>query len=72
MSPDLRTPEYTLKKARVPTKGSVAIFKANAEKGSSSDDSLLPSVSSLSSNIHLIAGTSNGDGIKSITASNIA
>ncbi len=34
MSPELSVPEYTLKKQSLPTKGSVIILKASAEKGS--------------------------------------
>ena len=72
VSPAFKTPEYTLKNASVPTKGSVAILNARDANGSSSDEFLTPSEPSESSFIPLIAGTSKGEGINSITASSIA
>mmetsp|Transcript_44182 Transcript_44182/g.51781 ORF Transcript_44182/g.51781 Transcript_44182/m.51781 type:complete len:260 (-) Transcript_44182:607-1386(-) len=66
--PAFKTPEYTLVKVNEPTNGSVAILKARAEKGSASLDFLFI-VSVPSSEIPLIAATSTGLGIKSMTAS---
>ena len=71
-SPTDRTPEYTLINVNVPTNGSVAILKARAEKGSSSDEDLLISTSSSSGNDPLIALTSFGAGRYSIAASRTA
>ena len=70
-SPWLRTPEYTLINVKFPTKGSVAILKASAEKGSSSLDDLLAGASVLGLTPS-IAFTSSGAGKNSITASKTA
>ena len=65
--PDLSVPLYTLKKASLPTKGSVTILKARAAKGSSSAHlsciSLVPSLLTPTG-----AGTSKGEGRKSTMA----
>ena len=68
--PDDKIPEYTRKKVSFPTNGSVITLKARAENGSSSEECLSTS-SSVSGLTPLIAGTSNGDGKYSTTASSI-
>ena len=75
LSPTLRTPEYTLINVNVPTKGSVAILNASAEKGSSSEEDLESDSSSSSLLFGItpsMAFTSSGAGRKSITASRTA
>ena len=52
-------------KVSVPTNGSVAILKASAEKGSSSDEDLESSFSKSSGETPLIALTSSAAGRKS-------
>jgi len=59
--PAFNVPEYTLKNASLPTKGSVAILKAIAHKGASSEVSLFSSAS-VSGCLPVTGGTSNGDG----------
>ena len=71
-SPTDKTPEYTLINVKVPTNGSVAILKANAENGSSSEEDLLTSTSSSLGKDPLIAFTSFGAGRYSIAASRTA
>ncbi|SST11396.1 Uncharacterised protein [Acinetobacter baumannii] len=61
-SPEVSTPEYTRAKVRVPTKGSVAILNASAEKGSSSSAWRSSCFSSSSGSVPLIAGISDGAG----------
>ena len=68
VSPDLITPEYTLTKVKVPTKGSVMILKAIAETGSLRSAFLTTVSSSLSGLWPTISPLSSGDGKKSITA----
>ena len=60
--PVFRTPEYTRTKDRRPTKGSVAILKARAEKGASSLAGRSSS-SSVSGLTPLMAGMSTGEGM---------
>ncbi len=70
-SPEDSTPEYTRKKVRVPTKGSVAILKARAENGWSSSETRVSTVSP-SSSTPSMARTSVGAGRYSTTASSMA
>ena len=66
--PVFSTPEYTRMKDRRPTKGSVAILKARAEKGALS--SAGRSSSSLGVGVHALdGGDVQGEGIKSTMAS---
>ena len=64
-------PEYTRVKHNLPTKGSVAILNAKAEKGSSYEG-FLETSSSVLGFIPVMASMSKGDGKISITISNMA
>ena len=60
--PVVTVPEYTRKKDRRPTKGSVMILNARAEKGALSSAGRSSS-SSVSGSMPLMAGMSSGEGI---------
>src|SRR6187402_798632 len=67
--PDSSVPEYTRKKVKLPTNGSLAILNASAANGASSEDGRVSFSVSSSGFVPSIGGTSTGDGKKLTTAS---